>query len=199
MAKPTLYGVLNDRNSINTLKILYDVEYVFKSSHFVKLSELKAKLKLFKKPFKSVELLSATGLISLDKSESDELIATLTNKGKVFFETFDHLNTVFIDKKDTSQTKAYKLEYDLSDLEKRALVLCMKVQRESSSSVPLLNLTQEMFPSDFPEDKKDQVTETCEKLQHLNLIKKECFQNINYFELTESGRRVVAEQLINYF
>ena len=197
MMKPHLHIVLADRTAINILKALHETEYLFRTSHFLKLSDIQSKLALGKKPFKSIELLESVNLIMLDKSDSDELILTLTNKGRIFFETFDNLHTVFLDELD--RPRPIKMEYDLKPLEKKILVICLKIQRESGASIPLLNLVQEVYPNDFPEKKRSTILRNCSKLEKLNLIKKETFQQINYFSLTESGKRVVLEQLIKTF
>ncbi|MBT7903280.1 hypothetical protein HN587_05435 [Candidatus Woesearchaeota archaeon] len=191
---PCLRKILNDNQAINILKLLYDTEYVFKSSHFVKLTDIKTKLSLFNKPFSAIDLLCESQLITSDRNDSDQVIITLTNKGKIFTESFDHVHKIFYDK--LEKPKPFKVEYDLTDLEKKILVICWKIYRETGKSVQLLALTQDVYPSEFPEKKRSIVLRTCSKLEKINLIKRETFQSVNYFELTESGKRVIASQLM---
>ncbi|MBN1544821.1 hypothetical protein JW898_05170 [Candidatus Woesearchaeota archaeon] len=188
-----LYTLLRDRASINILKILYENEAAAKKYTMLH-SELAAKLPVRELPTTVPNLVDAA-LISAEKTGTGETVFSITNKGKQFVEQFDRLIEVMAGKRE--ELKAYQVEYNLTPMEQRILVLCAKMKSESGAAVPLSTLTQEVYPYKDPGAKSGTVSKYAKKLEELNLLERVKKNNRTFFNITESGERVIKDQFMN--
>jgi predicted transcriptional regulator len=186
-----LHSILKDRAAVNTLKILYDAEHSEKK-HTMLLIELKDKLVAPETPF-TLQNLKESGLIALEQSGSDNIILSITKKGMCFVEQFDKLLDVFNNKK--KEHKAFNVEYNLTDKEKRILFICSKINTETGKEASLSSLTEEVYPYQHPATKTSSVSKYAKRLEEINLLKRIKNNNRVFFEITDSGKRVVKEQL----
>ena len=188
-----LYTLLRDRASINILKILYDNEFGDAKKHTMLYSEMKGALAV-DEGSSTMDNLEKAGLVSSEKTEGGELVLSITQKGKDFVENFDRLLEVMAEKK--QEQKAYKVEYNLTPMEQRILILCARIKSESGAIVPLKILTQEVYPYKEPSSKTGSVSKYAKKLEELNLLERVKRNNRVFFDVTESGERVIKEQLV---
>jgi predicted transcriptional regulator len=186
-----LYTLLRDRASINILKILYDNEFGEAKKHTMQYSEMKGKLVVGENG-STISNLEKAGLISAE--QTGELVLSITKKGKEFVEQFDKLVEVMAGKK--QEQKAYQVQYSLTPLEQRMLILCAKMKSESGGIVPLKTLTQEVYPYKDPGLKSGTVSKYAKKLEELNLLLRVKRNNRTFFDVTESGERVIKEQFL---
>lgn len=186
-----LYPLLKDRASINILKVLYDNEVAAKK-YTMGYPELKAKLAV-NEGTSTLDNLKQAELITSEGNGNGELILSITQKGKDFIDAFDKLVVVMNGEKKEQQ--AYKIEYDLTWLEQRILVLCSKIRSETGSVVGLSSLTQEVYPYKDPARTSGTISKYAKKLEELNLISRIRRNNRTFFETTETGERVVHEKL----
>lgn len=188
-----LHPLLKDRASINILKILYDNE-VSEKKYTMKYPEMKSRLAVGEGPLTLLNLEKA-GLLSAERSEGGSLVLSITQKGKDFIDAFDGLIAVMQGRKE--EKKAYQVEYNLTPMEQRVLVMCAKVKSETGKQVALQTLTQEVYPYKDPGPKTGSVSKYAKRLEELNLIERVKKGNRTFFDVTESGERVIKEQFMN--
>jgi DNA-binding MarR family transcriptional regulator len=189
-----LYHLLSDRASINILKILHDNEFVDKNAHTMRYSEILDKVSVQPNSM-TLTHLSEAGLVTAEKSEHNGLVISITQRGKDFVQQFDKLRAVLTEKK--PEQKAYQVQYELTPVEQRILLLCSKMKSESGSVVQLKSLTQEVYPYKDPESKSGSVSKSAKRLEELNLIVRIKDGSRTYFDVTETGERVIKEQFMN--
>jgi predicted transcriptional regulator len=189
-----LYHLLRDRASINILKILYDNEFVEKKTHTMSYSDIIEKLHAAPTGATLPNLREA-GLVTSDTSENNGLVITLTQKGKEFIQQFDTLRAVLTERK--PEQKAYQVKYELTPVEQRILLLCSKIKSESGAAVPLKTLTQEVYPYKEPDTKSGLVSKSAKRLEELNLMIRIKDGSRTYFDVTETGEKVIQEQFMN--
>ncbi|MBI4738642.1 hypothetical protein HY772_03635 [Candidatus Woesearchaeota archaeon] len=191
-----MYDILKKRLAINILKALYDQEFVQKAAHTISLANLCARLGVQAKNLeKSLVLLVGANMITKeDSGDANGTILSLRNKGKRFVEQFDILRDIFFDKKE--EQKFFKINYELTALEKRLLMLCYKMQSESATPIPLRSLALEAYPHQEPSKMTGTVSRYITKLASLNLVKKERQSDGFFIGVTESGEKVVKNQLM---
>lgn len=188
-----LHPLLKDRACINILKILYDNELSAKK-YTMLYSEMKPMLSVAESPLSLVNLEKAE-LLSAEKSDDGSLVLSITQKGKDFIDQFDKLIAVMQGRKE--EKKAFQVEYNLTPMEQRILVMCAKIKSESGGIVPLKMLTQEVYPYKDPSAKTGSVSKYAKKLEELNLLGRMKRNNRTFFDVTESGERVIKEQFLN--
>ncbi len=188
-----LYTLLKDRASINILKILYDTE--LDNKYTLKYSELQSRL-LVPENSSSVSNLKEAGLISVDfqASQPDSMVLSITKKGKLFFEQFDKLKRSLDEKKDSK--KAFRIDYSLTEIEQRILVIAHKIILESGKPITMTALTQEVFPYHSPASKRSLVSKHVKRLVQLNLLEKVSQGNKSLIDISRSGKRVIRDQFM---
>jgi DNA-binding MarR family transcriptional regulator len=189
-----LYHLLKDRASINVLKMLHDNEFVDKNTHTMRYNDILDKIPVAPNSM-TVRNLSEAGLVTVDRSEHNGLVISITQRGKEFVQQFDRLRAVLTEKK--PEQKAYQVKYELTPLEQRILLLCSKIESESGAAVPLKTLTQEVYPYKEPGSMSNTVSRSAKKLEGLNLIQRVKQGSRTLFDVTESGERVIKEQFMN--
>ncbi len=188
-----LHTLLKDRASINILKILYDNEAQQKR-YTMSYVDMKDRLAVPETPF-TIPNLEKAELITTEKSEAGQLYLSITQKGKEFITQFDKIVAIMHGKKE--EPKAYQVEYNLTQMEQRILVLCSKIKSETGSRVPLKTLTQEVYPYTEPSSRSGTVSKYAKKLEELNLIERKKKSNRTFFDITDTGERVIKEQFMN--
>jgi hypothetical protein len=181
----SLYEILIHKPCIWVLKELYDAEVVHKKVYTVKASDLQKYSKIAN-PEKYIAILHANGLIHVDDILHDKVIS-LNQKGKDFFKLFDKLKVLT-----ESQVKIIedrpiaKVEYTLTEAEKKALLTVHKITQEVGYELPINSLIIEDSHQDSAYD----------KLQQLNLIAK--IKNPKgkgmTITLTPTGKRVLQQE-----
>ncbi|MBI5398765.1 hypothetical protein HZB03_04845 [Candidatus Woesearchaeota archaeon] len=191
-----MYDILKERSAINILKVLYDHEFVQKAAHTISLAILCALLGVRANDMeKPLALLVRANMITKEYSgDANRTILSLRNKGKRFVEQFDILRDIFVDKKEDQ--KFFQINYELTTFEKKLLALCYKMQLENATPVPLRSLALEAYPHQEPSKTTGTVSRYITKLAGLNLVKKEQQSDGLFVEVTESGEKVVKNQLI---
>ncbi len=165
---PGLAAVLSNRIAINILKILYDNEMSSKSMYTLNLSNIQQILVLVEKPLKPVMLLAASELVTTDAVEN-EVVMSITAKGKEFIELFDQLKEVYEGEKRPMPSKP-QITYDLTTQEKRVLALTQMIsQGTGMQSIDVQTLAQELFPTQYKR-KMSIVMRNVNKLSELNLL-----------------------------
>ncbi|MCX6707620.1 MAG: hypothetical protein NT001_05785 [Candidatus Woesearchaeota archaeon] len=188
-----LYPLLNDRNSVNVLKILYDNETKNKNSYTLKLSEVKKAIGLSSYPKESALLLSTYGLIALDYVDNDYIVS-ITNKGKEFIEIFDQLVDIF--KPKTVGEKSVSIRYELTGQEKRILVMAYKISKETGRDfIPLNLIVQEIYPYN-QQGKASTVSRYISKLEEIKLMEKKKEGRNILVSVTEQGFKTIREQYL---
>lgn len=188
-----LYDILSDRMTVNMLRVLYDQEYVHKTAHTMQFYKLRALLGGL--DLDHVLKLEACGLLTAEKVE-DSFVVSLNKNGKEFVEQLDKLRILVEDQKTVKAKKEYfKVEYDLTSIEQKALVLCHKMQSENGGGVLLDNLVHEIYPGSSL-GRKSVVSRYMNKLARLNLVSKVAKDKNVFFELTSSGAKVLKNQLM---
>ncbi len=188
-----LHPLLKDRASINILKILYDNE-VSAKKYTMLYPEMKSKLVVTEGPLTLLNLEKAE-LLSAEESDGGSLVLSITQKGKDFIDAFDRLIAVMQGRKE--EKKAYQVEYNLTPMEQRVLVMCAKVKSETGKIVALRLLAQEVYPYKDPGLKTGSVSKYAKRLGELNLLERVKKNNRTFFDVTESGERVIKEQFMN--
>lgn len=182
----SMHTLLKDRASINILKILYTNE-TKNNSFTMTYSEMKHTLVLPETPF-TLPNLKQAGLITIENG--GETVLAITKKGKSFIDQFDKLIDAFNGKKKTP--RAFKVKYDLDDIEEKILDKIEDIEKATIKTI-----TKALFPRAKLETKKRIVTKHIKRLEELNLLKKIQQGREKIIELTESGARVIEEQLKN--
>ncbi|MFC1727988.1 hypothetical protein ACFLZ7_00820 [Nanoarchaeota archaeon] len=189
-----LYEILVNKPCVWIIKALYDQETAEKKSYTMSLSVVDQLFGLNGKAAYFALILAKDKLIHLDEAENDKIIC-LTKKGKEFFKQFDKLKTTIeIEKKE--EKKFAKIEYDLTDTEKKTLMMTYRMSRELGEEIPFKNLVQEMYPYDDYSKKSNVVYKHIGKLEKLNLMAKMKKGRSAFVSLTVPGKRTIKEQLI---
>jgi len=168
-----LFTILRDRNSVNALKLLYMNEKSNKIS--TPLSEIKEKIKSSKRSIKN--------LVEAKLITSDSHSLSINEKGKEFIKQFDNLKDAFY--KEGAKQKAFQVIYDLTQIEQRILALTKEISKELNEA-PLKLITKEI-PFNLNKHIKS--------LTNLNLIENFKKDNEEFIKLTESGIKVIENQL----
>ncbi|RME78022.1 hypothetical protein D6774_02655 [Candidatus Woesearchaeota archaeon] len=189
----SLYEILNERGCLNLLKELFDVECIYKTSHGLKLSQIKDKLPSSLNITLAANVLHKEGLIELEELENDAYLA-LTGKGKRFFEQFDKLKHIF--EGEEEQAEKTRIEYNITELEQKILILCYKLQQETGTIVPLRTLTQEVYPNKNTSNRIGAISQYVSRLAELNLMEKIKTKQKTYAKVTPSGERAIKEQFM---
>jgi predicted transcriptional regulator len=184
-----LYPLLKDRAGINILKTLYDDEVSKK--YAVRYSELREKV-VFSGA--TLGVLSESGLVASEKNGNGDEYISITQKGKEFIRQFDKLKRVFDGERE--EQKVVEVKYDLTVLEQRILLLCSKIKAETGEVVPLKTLAQEVYPYKNAEAQSKNISKYAKRLEELNLILRSKENNRIFFDVTDSGLRVVREQFL---
>jgi len=190
----TLYHLLKDRASINILKILHDNEFVDKNAHTMRYDDILEKVSVAPNSM-TLHNLSEAGLVTAEKSEHNGLVISITQRGKDFVQQFDKLRAVLTEKK--QEQKAYQVQYELTPVEQRILLICSKMKSESGAVVQLKSLTQEVYPYKEPDSKSGSVSKSAKRLEELNLILRIKDGSRTYFDVTDTGEKVIKEQFMN--
>jgi len=176
-----LYDILKNRAAVNILKQLSENE--FRKAYTTPASD-------FRGDEEAISLLSAEKLIY-----NEDSLLSISEKGKKFIEVFDNLVSVF-NEKASEKKPSIAIEYGLSEFEKKIIFLLFRIQRETGEDVPLLFLTQELFPYEDAGRRKLRVSRELSKLEQLNLIKKIKKERNVFAQITESGMKVVKRQIV---
>ncbi|NQU78713.1 hypothetical protein HQ545_03000 [Candidatus Woesearchaeota archaeon] len=185
-----LHTILRDRACINVLKILYDNENLA-NKYSMLYDNMKSLLAIEEKAYTLLHLEKA-GLISSEENGDGGLVLSITSKGKDFIDHFDKLIAVMSGNK--TEHKAFHVEYSLTPMEQKVLTICSNIRSESGSEVPLKILTQKVYPRNKVETKTGSVSGYVKKLEKLNLITRKKKHNKVFFDVTDSGYRVVTRQ-----
>ena len=188
-----MHTILKDRASINILKIMHINEYVDKKSHTLTYTQLRNKLGM-PNGITSLQNLSSAGLIAKEAIE-EELVLSMTSKGRKFLEQFDKLVAVYNGTK--SDKSAFKVEYDLTELEKRILLGCYTLKNDMGGEIALLDLAKEVYPHKEPSKSKGTLSKYIKKLEGLNLMKKVMKGKKVFLDTTPSGERVAKEEILH--
>jgi CTP-dependent riboflavin kinase len=191
----SLHRLLTDRIAVRVLKTLYDEEIAKKSSYTLKLEEISKKLGLEHIPDNSVANLDDNKLINLEMVE-DQPILSISQKGKHFIEIFDQLVELF-NAENLQPKNNVSIKYELTNLEKRILVLTLKIGKEiGPENVSLKLLTMEIFPHEVYEKKLSTVSRYVKKLEELKLVERRKEGRLSYVKLTEKAFRIIKEQFL---
>ncbi len=190
-----LYDILANRPCIWILKQLYDQETAEKKVYTMNLSKIGEKTGLKEKAARFVLILSENKLVHIDDVENDKVIC-LTQKGKDFFKQFERLKIVFEGKEEIMQKKMVRIEYDLTELEKRTLIMAYRMGKETGGLISVKDLIKEMYPYENNSKKTAPVSKNIAKLVKLNLLSKTKIMKENFISLTDAGKRTIKEQLI---
>ncbi len=181
----SLYEILVNRPCVWILKELYEAEVVNKKIYTVRVSDLKKYLTV-ESPEKYIEILEKNGLLHVDDILQDTVIS-LNQKGKDFFKLFDKLKILTESQVKVIMDKPLaRVEYALTEDEKRALFAVYNITQEVGDELPINSLILEDKQQDTAYD----------KLQKLNLIAK--IKNPKgkgmTITLTPAGRRVIQQE-----
>lgn len=192
-----LHRILKDRTAIRILKMLYDQE-AMKKGYSMKLSYAKNRLGMVLSPGNSVEILAKHGLVGIDHVGND-MVMSITNKGKEFIEIFDQLIELFAGKNKAMQAEKVKVRYELTMQEKRIIVLCYKISREIGREfIALKILVEELYPN-LPNqaNKTSTVSRYISGLEELRLMERKKEGRNSYVKVTEKGLKTIKEQYLN--
>jgi len=188
-----LFEVLKDRIGVNMLKILYDNEYVLKTSHTVPLYRINAALSNTV-TLSNILRMESISLLTAEKIE-DTFILSITTKGKKFIEQLSVLKLLIeSEPKTTTSRKYFTVEYEISEIGKKILLICHKIQ-ETGKKVTINKLSKQLFPKEKTK-KVSYVTKQLKEIENLNLIKRDENSKTSEIKLTDSGKRVVKNQII---
>lgn len=196
-----LHRILKDRTAIRILKMLYDQE-AMKKGYAMKLSYAKNRLGMVLSPGSSVELLSKFSLVGIDHVGND-MVMSITNKGKEFIEIFDQLVEIFAGKEGKEGKAAFadkvKVRYELTMQEKRIIVLCYKISKEIGRDfVALKTLVEELYPNQLNQtNKTSTVSRYISRLEEIKLMEKKKEGRNSYVKVTEKGLKTIKEQYLN--
>ncbi len=188
-----LYTLLKDRASINILKILSETETVEKK-YSISYDEVLDRLAVSERDDTLLNL-QAGGLVSAEQSENNGMVLSITQKGKDFVSHFDKLIEVMNGKK--QEARAYQVKYDLAEMEKKILLISKNVFAETGELVELNSLAAEIYPMQDITGKVDEVSENARRLEEMNLLERLEAEDATYFDVTDTGSRVVREQFKN--
>lgn len=190
-----LYDILANRPCIWILKQLYDQETAEKKVYTINLSKIGKIIGLNEKAVQFAIILSKNKLIHIDDIENDKVIC-LTQKGKEFFKQFERLKIILEAETDFKQKRAVRIEYDLTDIEKKTLMMAYRMGKETGGLISVKDLTKEMHPYENYSRKAASVSKNINRLVKLNLMSKTKIMRENFVSLTDAGKRTIKEQLI---
>ena len=182
-AKPPLSSILQNRVAVNMLKLLYEQEVADKKAYAAKLSQLQSLLVLVDEPREAVELLQSGELVTTDviagvEQEAggearhyEELLISITTKGKEFIETLDQLLEVYTGNGPSRRKSNMVVSFDLTRQEKRLLLAGYKLgEKRKTKHVTLKALVTNVFSAKEYKKKVGGVRRTLQKLEQLNLV-----------------------------
>lgn len=187
----SLYDILSNRTAVRILKLLENNERINKS-YSLSLAQVMHHLGLFLKPKNAIRLLKAHGLLIVEEGEEHRM--GITEKGKKFVALIDEL-IFLIQNKTEKRTMPFEIRYDLTPSEKRILLVLSKMQQEIGNSVQLKNLMQELYPHNNYLKKQSSISKELSKLEALHLVEKTRQGRFAFLRATDSGIRVVREQI----
>ncbi len=179
-----LYDILINRKAVNILKELSEND---KNKQY---STQRAHFGLSKDNIEAIQLLCDNGLVY-----SEDGLISISEKGKRFIDTFDKLVALF-NEEEIKRDSNVEIKYDLTDVEKRILLLILKLQQEKSGPVSLSTVTREMYPYSDVTKKKCTVSRQISKLEQLNLVERNKLQREVFFQLTYPGMKVAKSQVV---
>ncbi|HME87489.1 MAG TPA: hypothetical protein VKE88_03690 [Candidatus Nanoarchaeia archaeon] len=178
----SLYEILVNRQCVWVLKELYEAEVVNKRAYTIRSSYLKKFLKL-SNPEKFILILEKNGLIHVD-DVSNDIVISLSQKGKDFFKLFDKLKVLTESQIKIIEEKHPSIEYQLTEEERKALFTVHKITQEVGPDLPIKSLITEDEYEDLAYD----------KLYKLNLIAKVNKGKGVTVSLTPAGKRVLQKE-----
>jgi DNA-binding MarR family transcriptional regulator len=184
-----MHSILSDRTSVNILKMMHDNEYVQKKSHTMTYSQLRDRLEIAQ-CVKSLRNLSDSGMIA-KQAVHEELVLSMTEKGRKFVEQFDKLVLVFNGVKE--EQHAYNVHYELTEMENKILLNMFKMKSEVGAEIALEDVALEVYPHKEAAKSKSAVSKHLKKLEQLHLVTKNVKQNRAFLDMTQSGERVARE------
>ncbi|MBU0536751.1 MAG: hypothetical protein KKE20_07320 [Nanoarchaeota archaeon] len=188
-----LHPLIIDRDAINILKVIYDHEVIQKNSYTLKLSDARSRTSINGTGVAAAEKLSSYNLIALDAVDNDHIMS-ITNKGKEFIEVFDQLVELFQPKQKGQQSVSIK--YELTNQEKKILVLTYKISKESGSDfVSLKMLVEELYPINQG-GKSGAVSRYVSKLEEIGLMQKKKEGRKIFVSVTEKGFKTIRQQYL---
>jgi len=181
----SLYEILVNRPCVWILKELYEAEVINRKVYTIRVSDLKRVIRI-EEPDKYIRILESNGLLHVDSISAD-MVISLNQKGKEFFKLFDKMKILIESQvKIVEEKPIAKIEYNLTDPEKKALFSVYKITKEVGDELPINAL--------IIEKKQDAVYD---KLQKLNLIAK--VKNPKgkgmTISLTPAGKRVIQQEV----
>jgi len=188
-----LYDILKDRSTVNALKMLYEHAVIQKKGHTIKLKDLNNQLP---SPIglHHITLLDKHDLIQQDTTDED-VILSISMKGREFIEAFDSLVELMHGKKE--QKSNAKIEYHLTEVEKRILVMILRIGNEiGKDNVTLKQLTRELFPTEIYERKSATVSKQTKRLEDISLTKRTRKGREVIILLTEKGNKIIKDQFL---
>ncbi|MBI4149942.1 hypothetical protein HY488_00905 [Candidatus Woesearchaeota archaeon] len=189
-----LYKLLMDRIAVNVLKVLYDHEVREKASYSTKLSEIKKRTAM-PIALPSLQRLSSMELITMDLVEGEHILS-ITNKGKEFIEIFDQLIELF-QTHEREEQKGVRVKYELTNQEKRILILAYKMSKESGVAfVPLKSLATELYPHSDYRSKMSTVSRYVTKLEEIQLMERKKEDRLTLVKVTDKGFKTIKEQYL---
>jgi predicted transcriptional regulator len=180
----SLYEILVNRECIWILKELYEAEVINKKIYTIRSSDLK-RLGL-KHPERYILILEKNGLLHVDDTSKDVVIS-LNQKGKEFFKMFDKMKIhVESQVKIVEEQPMARIEYDLTNEEKKALLTVHKISQIIGDELPIKSL--------IIDNKKQEIV--FDKLQKLNLIAKvkSAKGKGMTIKLTPAGKKVILNE-----
>ncbi|MBD3313773.1 hypothetical protein GF345_04995 [Candidatus Woesearchaeota archaeon] len=188
-----LYPLLTDKDAINLLKALYDNEVLEKKSYTTKLSDVGSKARLKSRGTEAAEKLSSYNLIALDSVDND-YIMSITNRGKEFIEIFDQLVELMNPK--SSGQRSISIKYELTNHEKKILILTYKMSKESGSDfIPMKMLVEELYPVNQA-GKSGVVSRCISKLEEIGLMERQKQGRKTLVCVTEKGFKTIRQQYL---
>jgi len=150
------------------------------------------RLNLFIKPKKAIKVLNEAGLIIVENE--NEYRIGITEKGKRFIALIDELINL-INNQQKKETPHLEIKYNLSPREKRILIVLSKMQQETGKAIQLRNLAEELYPHNNYSKKQTLLSKDLSKLDALHLIEKIREGRNVFLRTTDSGMRIVSEEL----
>jgi hypothetical protein len=181
----SLYEILINKPCIWILKELYEAEIINKKVYTIRSSDLRKFLKI-QDVEKYILILEKHQLVHVDDISKD-IVISLSQKGKDFFKSFDKLKIMTESKVKIIEDKPIaKVEYDLTESERKALFSVYKITKEVGDELPINALIVESKDQELAYD----------KLQKLNLIARvKSSKGKGYtISLTPSGKRVIQSE-----
>ncbi len=192
----SLRDILTDKNSINILKALFDKEVVLKEKLTADLDYIKKKATLFGNEDISLDILNKEGLILMDNIKGKVNLA-ITDKGKQFLLVFDQLVRLTHKKVEPKKQESFKIEFNLTKMEKKLLIIVYKMNKESGGkSIPLQVLAEEIYPGESIKNKSSTVSSYVGKLCSLQLLLKEKHGRETLINITERGEKTIKDQMV---